>query len=355
MNRIIGSKAEIRVIKSDRSPITDYKEITELLKSQQAVTAVSPVIEQELLAHKNRNTTVINAYGINFDEYNELIELQDKIRLGSYEETIFAEEGIIIGLDLSLSLNVTVGEYIRISSPINKTPTPFGMIPKMKRLKVTAVFVSGMPEFDKTYAYMSLENARFFTDNLAGVSLIQIKTSNPRHSAKHAASLQRILGHHYLVEDWSKFDASLFQAMQLEKSVMFVVLAMMLIISGFNMAGDSLKAVTEKRYEIGILKALGMTTKRISNIFVGINLLLGVSGILAGTIISLSFIYLQSRYQLIRIPIPGFPMQWLPVVIKTVDFIVVPLIVLMICLLATIIALQKIKRIDPISIMRDLE
>ncbi len=355
MERVIGSKAEIRIVSPDRSPIEDYEAISSVIAAHPAIAAVSPVINQELLAHKGESTRVINTFGIEYGKHDELISLEEQIRLGRYEEEVFEEDGIIIGLDLSLDLNATVGEYIQLSSPVNKVPTPFGMLPRMKRFKVMAIFVSDMPEFDQTFAYISLDNSRYFSGNETGVTLLQATTVNPRRSAAYAASLQKTLGDNYLVEDWSKFDASLFQAMELEKAVMFAVLALMLIVSGFNMAGNSLKTVAEKKNEIGILKALGMKTYRINRFFIGINLLLGFAGILIGVIISLTFMYFQKTYQFIRIPVPGFPMQWLPVVIQTYDFLLVSVIVLFICLLATLTALLKIKEIEPIRIIRELE
>ena len=355
MRRVIGSKAEIRVVATDRNPITDYSVIVNKIEDHPSVLAVSPVINKELLAHKGQNTTVVNAFGIDYVKHNQLISLEEQIRLGRPDLTTFEEEGIIIGLDLSLSLSATIGEYIHISSPVDKVPTPFGMIPRMKRLRVLGIFTSGMPEFDKTYAYISLPNARYFSNMGDEINLLQVKTVTPRNSARYASSIQRTVGNDYLVEDWSKFDANLFQAMQLEKGVMFTVLALMLVISGFNMAGNSLKTVAEKRSEIGILKALGMKNSRINSFFVGINILLGFIGIFVGGLVSLIFIYLQKNYQLIYIPIPGFPMQWLPVVMQAGDFIVVPVIVITICLLATIIALQKIKEIEPIRIIRELD
>jgi len=355
MNRIIGSKAEIRVISADRSPISEYESLVANIEKHPSVVAVSPVVNKELLAHKGQATTVINAFGIDYERHNELLSLEEKIRLGRPDFKEFEENGIIIGLDLSLLLSATIGEYIQLSSPVDRVPTPFGLLPRMKRFRVMGIFVSGMPEFDKTYAYISLNNARYFSDIGDAVTLLQVKTVNPKNSARYASSLQRIVDKRYLVEDWSKFDANLFQAMQLEKAVMFTVLALMLIISGFNMAGNSLKTVAEKRTEIGILKALGMKSGRINRFFIGINLLLGIIGIFFGGFVSLAFIYVQKNYQLVQIPVPGFPMQWLPVIMKSVDFLVVPSIVITICLLSTIIALQKIKEIEPIRIIRELE
>lgn len=355
MRRIIGSKAEIRILSEARTPLLNFENLIDEILEHPAFLAVSPVINEELIAYRGEAVSVINSFGIDYQRHNELIALDEQIRLGKPDPEEFEDVGIIIGLDLSLALNVTVGEYIQLSSPINKVPTPFGLLPRTKRLKVLGIFVSGMPEFDKTYAYISLNNSRFFSDMEKGVSVLQVKTVKPQQAARYASFLQRQLGKDYLVEDWSQFDASLFQAMQLEKAVMFSVLALMLIISGFNMAGDSLKAVAEKKKEIGVLKALGMKNSRISGFFIGLNIYLGIIGIVIGVTVSSIFLYLQTQYQIIHIPVPGFPMQWLPVSVKVLDFIAVSFIVLIICLLATLIALYKIKEIEPIRIIREQE
>jgi len=355
MRRVIGSRAEIRLTTADREPITDYPDLISGIEKRPEILNVSPVISNELLAYKGDAVAVINAFGIDYKKHNELIELEEQIRLGVPEIPEFEEEGIIIGLDLSLALRATIGEYIQLTSPINSKPSPLGMIPRVRRFKVLGIFVSGMPEYDKTYAYISLENGRYFADLAEGVSLLQIKTTNPQRSRRYASTLQRELGDGYQVEDWSQFDASLFKAMQLEKGVMFSVLVLMLVISGFNMAGNSLKTVTEKKNEIGILKALGMKTGRIDRFFIGVNLSVGLLGILLGGLISVLFLYLQYNYQLIYIPVPGFPIHWLPVEVRLADFLVVPAIVLIISFSSTIIALQKIRDILPIKVIRELD
>ena len=355
MRRVIGSKAEIRVTSADRESINDYRRLADSIQQRPEILSVSPVISNELLAYKGESVAVINSSGIDFEKHNELIGLEEQIRLGVPDLEEFEEEGIIIGLDLSLALRATIGEYIQVTSPINSMPSPLGMIPRIRKFKVLGIFVSGMPEYDKTYAYMSLKNGRYFSDLKEGVSLLQIKSINPHRSGRYASSLQRDLGDEFVVEDWSQFDASLFTAMQLEKGVMFFVLVLMLIISGFNMAGNSLKTVTEKKNEIGILKALGMKTGRIDRFFIGVNLSVGLIGILLGGIISALFLYLQHNYQLIYIPVPGFPIHWLPVDIRLADFLIVPAIVLTISLASTIIALQKIRDIAPIRVIRELD
>ncbi len=355
MERIIDTKADIRVFHQNREPIENYTELTENIVRQRDITSVSPIILNELLLHKGEQVAAVSCYGIDYYQHRLITGLDNQIRIGSPETSGFQENGIIIGLDLSLTLNATVGEYIRVSSPLSTVPTPFGMIPKTQLMKVVAIFVSGMPEYDQAYSYMSLANARSFSNYENEIDFVLVKSTKPLNSRATAANLQRQLGSEYAVDDWSVFDASLFQAMRLEKSIMLTVLALMLIISGFNMGGNSLRLITEKRTELGILKAMGMRSKDLNRVFVKLNMLIGISGVAIGLIISTPFIVLQARYRFVQIPVPGFPIQWLPVSVRAEDYLLVVFVVLMISYLTTIIPLQKIKRIEPIKIIRGIE
>jgi len=255
MERIIDTKADIRVFHQNREPIENYTELTENIVRQRDITSVSPIILNELLLHKGEQVAAVSCYGIDYYQHRLITGLDNQIRIGSPETSGFQENGIIIGLDLSLTLNATVGEYIRVSSPLSTVPTPFGMIPKTQLMKVVAIFVSGMPEYDQAYSYMSLANARSFSNYENEIDFVLVKSTKPLNSRATAANLQRQLGSEYAVDDWSVFDASLFQAMRLEKSIMLTVLALMLIISGFNMGGNSLRLITEKRTELGGFKS----------------------------------------------------------------------------------------------------
>jgi len=353
--KIIGSKSEIRILSKDRQPIKDYEELLQRIDEMEITAKSSPVIQTELLTHKGESVQALNVIGIDFNRHSRLLALEDKIRLGYPDAESLENGGIIIGLELSLALRATVGEYIQLTSPISDQPTPFGLLPKMKKLKVIGVYSSDVPGYDKTHAFISLKEARYFAGFDKGVSSVQISTDKPHKSRQHAYLLREALGDRYVVEDWSQFDSSLFHAMRLEKHVMVIVLTLMLVISGFNMGGNSIKTVAEKKNEIGILKAIGMPSKRIEKIFLHTNLFLGLFGIIVGLFITLLFFYLQLKYRLVRIPIPGFPMEWLPIHLKMSDFTLVPLMVMVISALSTMIALRKIRNIEPIRIIRNLE
>lgn len=352
--RITDTKAEIKVYRSDMRAIDDYASIIKVIEENRNVTAVSPVIRNELLIQKGEMITAVETFGIDPQRHTLISGVGNHVRVGSLNALNTETDGIVIGIDLSMSIGATVGEYIMASSPIKSEPTPFGLLPKTKRLKVVGIFLSGMPQYDKSYTYLSLNNGRFFSGYDNEVDMLQVKIDNPNRSERVAAQLQNVLGSDYLAEDWSVFDSSLFEAMKLEKIVMLTVLALMLVISGFNMACSSIRMVAEKRIDIGILKAIGMKTRDINTSFMMTNMIIGISGIITGVVISAIFVFVQENYKIIAIPVPGFPMHWLPVSPSGWDFITVILLVLAITILATIIPLRKIRKMEPISVIRQM-
>ncbi|MDO9576663.1 MAG: ABC transporter permease [Candidatus Cloacimonadales bacterium] len=352
-NRVVGSKAEIKVHQKEYNPISDYNEITKQITELPEVVAAAPVCEMELMIQKGNNLGSNLCFGIDFDSQTRITGLVQKMVVGVPTVESLQNDGIIIGLDLSLTINATVGEYVQLMSPLGTEPTPFGLLPKSKKLKVVGIFVSGMPEYDQVYTYISLQNAQYFLGYQNEVSQIEIKSVNSENSKKYARKIQELLGSEFLVEDWSVFDANLFNAIKMEKVIMFLVLALMIIIASFNMTGNFIKLVAEKKTEIGVLKALGASEKDIIKIFLNIGVIIGVMGALIALVLASGLLYAQLKWHFILIPVPGFPLQWLPVEMRTTDFILGPLVAIIISFLTTLHPARRTVKIDPIKIIRN--
>ena len=175
-NRVIGSKSEIKVHKADFSPIYNYPQLERFLESFAGVKAVSAVCENELMLQNGNLLASTVCYGIDFIKQSRISNIFDKVIIGEPDSIALQENGIIIGLDLSLSLNVTVGEYLQVSSPAVSEPTPFGMLPRSKKLKVVGLFISGLPEFDRLHSYISIKNGQFFAGLEKAVTQLELKT-----------------------------------------------------------------------------------------------------------------------------------------------------------------------------------
>lgn len=353
--RVIGSKAEIRIYNQDFSPIQDYNQVIEQLSNIPEVLGIAAICENELILQKGQKIVGTVSNGVDFDEYRKIAKVLDNIVVGYPEAKDLEEDGIILGLGMSLDLQATVGEYVTLSSPVGTIPTPLGIMPLSKKLKVVGILRSDLPEFNSIYSFISLENGKKFLAQGAAVSRIDISTSNPDKSKKSTQKIQKLLGSSYLVEDWSDFEANLFNAMKLEKAVMFFVLGLMLVIASFNMIGNFIKLVTEKRSEIGILKALGASEQDIRKIFIYAGVYLGLLGTIIGFVLAITILLIQKFYPFISIPVPGFPLVWIPVELDPMTFILVPILVIIISWLTTLYPAQKTLKIDTIKIIRNQE
>ena len=352
-DRVIGSKAEIKIHKEDYSPISNYNELIEEIAKNEKIVGAAPICDIELMIQKEKDMSSTLCYGIDLDMQKNVTELLNKIVVGVPDKNALDDDGIIIGMDLSLTLSATVGEYIQITSPIGTQPSPFGLLPKSKKLKGVGIFISGMPEYDRVYTYISLRNSQYFLGFEDEVTQIEIKSVDPSRSARLANDLQKKITGDYIVEDWSEFEANLFNAIKMEKAVMFIVLALMIIIASFNMSGNFVKLVTEKRVEIGVLKSMGASGKDVVKIFINIGVIIGFLGTMIGLILAAILLYAQMTLHFIIIPVPGFPLQWLPVEMRILDFILVPIVAIVISLLTTLHPAGRTVKIDPIKIIRN--
>ena len=351
--RVIGSKAEIRIYDSKFNPISDYRKLTEKLDQLGYVKKSTPVCEMELLLQNRKNITSTLCYGIDLDSHRKVTDILKNIRVGNPTSSDLQNDGIIIGLDTSITLNATVGEYVNLSAPIGTEPTPFGLLPRTKKLKVIGLFISGLPEYDKLYSYISLSNAQYFLGLNDEVTGIELKTLQAETSHLKADKIGKILGKDYIVEDWSEFESNLFNSIKMEKIVMFLVLGLMILITSMNMTGNFIKLVAEKKTELGILKAIGTADRKVIRIFITAGLIIGIIGAFWGTITALLLVTAQHQWRFIKIPVPGFPLHWLPVEIRITDFILAPLFAVIISFFTTLHPAKKTAAIDPIKIIRN--
>ncbi len=352
-SRIFNTKGDIKIYRRHHNPIKNENKIKKQLLKNKKIIAVSGIIKTELIAQKKDLVSPVIVYGINFDEHAKIANLLNKITLGHPNKKTFEENGVIIGVDLSYQLNATVGQEITLMTGIGIIPSPFGLIPKTKKFRIIGVFYTGLPNYDGAYIYISQKNAKYFTNIKNGIQSLEVKTDNPYKSLIISKQIQKELGKNYIVEDWSSFESNLFSSMKFEKIVTFIILFLMIIIASFNMSGNFIRIVTEKKSEIGILKSLGLDNRKIIGIFLFIGIIIGFIGIFSGSLLSLVILAIQSRFHLIKIPVPGFPIQFLPVKILPYDFLTVIILTFFISIISSIYPALKASKINIITILRE--
>ena len=347
--KILGTTAHILVMDVAGRGIEDADRIVPLIRAHREVRTASPfVLQQVMLAHEPAATGVV-LRGI--DPETGRAELERRVKQGSLDGLAGPEPSIALGRELARSLGVFVGDTLTAISP-QGTLTAVGTIPKMRQFRVVAIFEIGLYEYDSALAYTSLETARQFADLGGRVSGIEIRVKDVYEARRVAGDLAKTLGFPYWTRDWTDMNRNLFSAIRLEKLVMFVILTLIICVAAFAIISHLILMVAEKRREIGVLRALGASTRSIMLVFMAEGVLIGVVGTLVGVILGVAIGVIQETYHVVKIPGDVYQLSELPMRMHTSDLVAIALSALVLSFLATLYPSRQAARLDPVEVLR---
>ncbi len=366
-NRILGFNPHI-VVSSLSSTITDYKATVEKAKQVPGVITATPVVYGQVMVSSRQRVSGVVVRAVEPELASSVVNVIAHIAVGSLddigkERDISVSEGtgtrdvrlsgIIIGEELRKQLEVQVGEPISLVSPLQTTPGPLGMVPKVKRFFVAGAFKSGMVDYDSTLIYMGLADAQKFFDIGDRVTGIEVRVQHPYDAPEVANALQSQLGITYTARDWTRINSNIFAALRLEKFVYSLVILLIVLVAAFNIIATLIMVVMEKRKDIAVLKSIGATSKSISRIFIFKGFVIGAVGALLGTVLGYVVCWMmQEGY--IRVPLPPdvFYVNTVPIKIYPENFLIVGVAALLICLLATIYPARQAAKLSPVEVIR---
>jgi lipoprotein-releasing system permease protein len=261
--------------------------------------------------------------------------------------------GVVLGKRLAERFNVYVGDSITLLSPGGaKVNAATGLVvPTFVRYEVTGLFETGMYEYDNSYIYTSLTEAQRLAGLGAAVTGIEARTRSRWDAERVAAALREALGS-YRVVDWREQNASLFQALKLEKLGMGVILLLIVVVAAFNIVSTLSMVVRDKTREIGILKAMGMPAASIRRIFFAQGLVIGCVGTGIGLVIGVVAAQLLDKYRLISLDPTVYFIDHLPVAIQPLDVTWIVLASVAIAAAATLYPAVQAARLYPVEAIR---
>jgi lipoprotein-releasing system permease protein len=259
--------------------------------------------------------------------------------------------GIIIGQELARSLRLYLGDEVNVVTPLGALG-PTGPMPKSRAFRVAAIFFSGMYEYDMKNAYIELKTAQRFLNTSDAISGIEIKVANADKAPKTAALLRKRLAETELrIRDWQELNSRLFGALELEKLVMFLVLGIAILVASFCIAGTLTLMVQEKGREVAILKAMGTSDGTVVGVFVIEGGLIGTLGSTLGLFLGYMACFAAEHFG-IRLDPEVYYIDRLPVHIDAIEFSLVGVAAIAICLLVTIYPALLASRLRPIEAIR---
>jgi lipoprotein-releasing system permease protein len=357
--KILGINSHIVVQRLGRT-ITNPQELSQLTMKIDGVLAATPYTYSQTMISVPDTSSGAVVRGIDPSTAGTVLSLENQIIEGSIRSLLPENDlqsggrnlpGIILGSELARQLRVGVGENIRLFSPSGPL-TPMGVIPKIKTCQVVAVFETGMYEYDSSLAYVSLSTAQEFLELGNGVHGLELKVDNIYKVTEITANLEEKLGFGYVVKDWIQMNKNLFSALRLEKTAMFIILALIVLVAAFNIISTLIMVVMSKGKDIAILKSMGATSKSIMRIFIYEGLIIGLTGTVLGVAGGLGLCEILSRYQFIKLPSNVYPITTLPVKVLPLDVTLVAVSAAVITLLATIYPSWQASKIEPAVALR---
>jgi lipoprotein-releasing system permease protein len=282
------------------------------------------------------------------------------MKKGSLDALSRDGEGIILGKSLAASLGISVGDPVNVVSPVGGGVTPLGMAPRVKQFTVVGVFEAGMYEYDAGLAYISIPAAQTFFRMGKSVTGVEIKLDDIYQAPQVAGQMQEELRFPFYTRTWMEMNKNLFSALKLEKTVMFIILVMIVLVAAFGVVSTLTMLVMEKTREIAILKSMGATAAGIMRIFILDGVVIGavgtLVGLLGGLVVTKNLDRIVSFVERV-FGIDAFPgdvyfLDKLPHQINAPDVVVVVIVSLIISFLATLYPSWQASRLNPVDALR---
>ncbi|MEA2107834.1 MAG: lipoprotein-releasing ABC transporter permease subunit [Pseudomonadota bacterium] len=356
-SRILGNNAHIVVMRYGGA-ISDYKNVMERVQKVPGVKLTAPfVLNQVMIAH-GRTVSGVVFRGINPENDPLGKDIRSQMTAGSFmkktADTSTGSQdypGIVLGSELAKNLGVSVGGRVRIISPVG-SPTPLGMVPRMKMFQVEGIFSSGMYEYDSSLVYVGLAAAQRLFGLDEKVSGISVQVADVYGAGALGKKIQQLLGYPFWARDWTDMNRNLFSALKLEQVTMFVILMLVILVAAFNIVSTLFMVVMEKHKDIAILKTLGMPARRVMRIFVWEGMIVGVMGTLLGLGAGIGICELLKNYHFINLPSDIYYVTTLPVNLKPFYVLLICFVSLLISFLATIYPSYRASKMLPAEALR---
>lgn len=367
--KIVGTDSHIIVSNRTGGKIDGWHGAADTIAGVGGVTSVSPFTYNQVLIRSESRSSGLLVRGIlkasaSAKQVESYVGGQDPLEslfmppsvtvlnaVGEEEEAQIP--GILVGRSLARSLGVFVGTPVSILSP-QVTSTPFGLVPSFRRFVVVGTYSSGLVEYENGVAYVALEEAQKFFGMGDGVSGLEVRVADINKAPEISASILDKLGGTaagFAVRDWTETNRPLWEAIQLEKRVYFIVLLLIIVMASFSIVTTLIMIVLEKRKDIAIMKTMGASTKSVSWIFRIQGAVIGGLGTVIGLVLGFVGCVGLKKF---GFPIDEriFQMSTLPIHIDPINFVLTGAAAFAICFFATMYPAKRAARLEPSDVLR---
>jgi lipoprotein-releasing system permease protein len=357
LTRILGLNGHLTV----HGPIeglTDFERVRDRVEAMPGVRVAAPMIEAQVMVSANTVARGALVRGFRARDLRAKEILAGNIVAGSLDD-FEGDNAVVIGTRMAERLGLSVGDAITLISPRGNV-TAFGTVPRLRAYRVVALYEIGMFEYDASFVFMPLEAAQAFFRYPERVTALEVFVDDLERAPEVAARIAGAIGEAGRVQDWQHANASFFNAIQVERNVMFLILTLIIVVAAFNIVSSLIMLVKDKGRDIAVLRTLGATRGMIMRIFFLSGASIGVAGTLGGFALGLAFTsnietirrWLQTLTGTELFSAEIYFLSQLPAVVDPTEVTLVTLMALALSFLATLYPSWRASRIDPAEALR---
>lgn len=351
--RLLGVTAHVSLTRPGADGIRDYDALAMRLASTPGVRSAVPAVYQTVLLSFGGTARGVVAKGIDPQREMRFDEALKHIVAGRVDFSPDADgiASVLVGRLLAGELKLSPGDYLTLTSPQGRL-TPYGLIPRTRRFRVSGVFDSGFYDYDENWCFLTLPAAQ----QLAGVgdlvNVIEFRLVFPDRAEDVARAVSRAAGLDFSATTWMDENRALFRAMRLEKLVTAIFIGLITFVAGLNVLVVLAMTVTDKARDIAVLMAMGARREQVRRIFLGQGMALGASGTLIGLALGYSFAWVAGAYHLIPLDPQVYAVPYVPFHPSAVDGVWIAAASMLIAVGATLLPARSAARIFPVEILR---
>ncbi len=357
-DKIVGLNGHA-VVQGYGGKLPDWRQIMADAKATPGVTSATPLIEQPLMVSYQGRVEGVLVRGMLVNDIRTNSSIHNKVLTGKLTELTPGSGNVAIGARLADALGAQVGGNISLISPDGQS-TPFGSVPRIVSYRVAAIFEVGVYDYDKAFVVMPIQDAQSLLLLGDAVGMVELDTTDPDKVGPILAPLAAKVGDKAVVSDWRSMNASLFEALAVDRVVSFVILSLIILVAAFNILSSLIMLVRAKTRDIAIVRTMGASRASLVKIFMTVGIVIGSLGIAAGVI--LCFIILYFRQGMVNgIQLLTGQNLWdpsirflteLPARTDPVEVLGVVLMALVLTILATLYPAFKAANTDPVQVLR---
>jgi lipoprotein-releasing system permease protein len=357
LDKILGVNGHL-LIQPLESPLTDWQQVADRVGQAEGIRLAAPIVEGQALASSPFNASGVLVRGMRASDLGKLRSIASNIKQGTLEG-FDQGQGVVIGRRLADQLSLRAGDNLTLVAPRGAV-TPMGTTPRIKSYKIAAVFEVGMSEYDTAFVFMPMPEAQAYFNRAGDVTAIEVYVDNPDRVDRYRTLVTQAAGRPIFVIDWRQRNATFFNALQVERNVMFLILTLIVLVAALNIISGLIMLVKDKGPDIAILRTMGATQGSIMRIFLITGAAIGVvgtiTGFLVGTLVCMNvesirqFISWFTATELFSPEL--YFLSKLPADMDAGETTAVVIMALTLSLLATLYPSWRAARLDPVEALR---